>query len=98
MIASAIYDLTLSYSGLFMVFVRDKPLINRTDVLKHSHITLMCIHDRSANLAAEMGTRLRGLLYFIVSYYLLGFSILAPLRFPSPSSSPDTLLRLMRYL
>ena len=54
MIASAIYDLILSQPGLFMIFVRDKPLINHTDVLKHSHITLMCIHDLSANLAAKI--------------------------------------------
>ena len=31
-------------------------------MLKHSHISLACIHDRSARLAAGMGARLRGTL------------------------------------
>ena len=84
MIASAIYDLILSQPGLFMIFVRDKPLINHTDVLKHSHITLMCIHGRSASLAAEMGTRLRGLLYFYCILLFTGFFNFSTLKVPEP--------------
>ena len=84
MIASAIYDLTLYYSGLFMVFVRDKSSINRTDVLKHSHISLTCIHDRSARLAAGMGTRLRELLYFYCILLFTGFFNFSTLKVPEP--------------
>ena len=98
-IASAIYDLSLSYFRLVYDFVRDKPQINHADILKHSHITLVSIHDLSAGLAAKFKYEIAWvIMHLLYSYYLLGFSILAPLRFPSPSSSPDTLLRLMRYL
>ena len=84
MIASAIYDLILSQPGLFMIFVRDKPLINRTDVLKHSHISLTCIHDRSARLAAGMGARLRGLLYLYCILLFARFFSFCTLKIPKP--------------
>ena len=84
MIASAIYDLSLHYSGLFMLFVRDKTSINRTDVLKHSHISLTCIHDRSARLAAGMGARLPGLLYLYCILLFTGFFNFSTLKVPEP--------------
>ena len=74
----------LCYSGLFTFFVRDKTSINRTDVLKHSHISLPCIHDRSARLAAGMGARLRDLLYFYCILLFTGFFKFSTLKVPEP--------------
>ena len=84
MIASAIYDLSFILFWSIYVFVRDKTSINRTDVLKHSHISLACIHDRSARLAAGMGARLRGLLYLYCILLFAGFFNFSTLKVPEP--------------